>query len=229
MGIVYPMEPTAEPRQRPLRRDAERNRQRVLRAAAEVFRERGLDATLDDVARRAGVGVGTVYRRFPDKEILVGELFQERIDALVAAAEKACDARDPWDGFLSYLEYVATTMAEDAGLRQMLLFATYGRDRVACLREQVRPAVVRLVTRAQQAGALRADFSATDVPMLAAMLATAAEYAAPVQPGLWRRYLALLLDGLRPDRATPLPLAALTPDEMEQVVRAHCGREATRR
>jgi AcrR family transcriptional regulator len=223
------MTPIAEPTGRSLRRDAERNRQRILRAAAEVFRERGLDATLDDVAHRAGVGVGTVYRRFSDKETLVAQLFQERIDELVSMAEKACEADDPWSGFLCYLEYVASTMAGDLGLRQMLLFATYGRDRVACLREQVRPVVDRLVTRAQEAGALRADFSATDVPMLTAMLATVAEYAAPVQPGLWRRYQALILDGLRPDGATPLAPPALTPMEMELVVRAHSSREATRR
>src|SRR6266566_2146364 len=74
---------------RPLRRDAERNRQRILRAAAEVFTERGLQATLDDVARRAGVGVGTVYRRFPDKEALVEALFTERLDALAGFAELA--------------------------------------------------------------------------------------------------------------------------------------------
>ena len=225
------MAPTAEPTERPLRRDAERNRQRILGAAAEVFSERGLDATLDDVARRAGVGVATVYRRFPDKESLVGELFQDRISTLVSAAEEACKAEDPWDGLLSYLEYLTTTMAGDLGLRQMLLFATYGRDRVTCVRERMRPVVARLVARAQATGQLRDDFSATDVPMLMIMLATAAEYAAPVQPAAWRRYLALILDGLRParDAASPLPLPALTPDEMEQILRTHSNREATRR
>src|SRR5580692_7177997 len=84
--------------ERPLRRDAERNRQRILAAAAAVFTERGLDATLDEVARAAGVGVGTVYRRFPDKETLVSELFRDRIDALVTVAEEACAAADPWHG-----------------------------------------------------------------------------------------------------------------------------------
>ena len=72
--------------ERPLRKDAERNRQRILAAAAEVFTERGLEATLDDVARHAGVGVGTVYRRFPDKAALADALFEERIDALVELA-----------------------------------------------------------------------------------------------------------------------------------------------
>ena len=159
---------------RPLRRDAQRNRQRILRAAAEVFGERGLDATLDDVAHRAGVGVGTVYRRFPDKESLVGELFQDRIDAMVAVAEEACAADDPWAA-VSYLERMGETMAGDLGLRQMLLFATYGRDRFAYARERMRPVVARLIARAQAAGTVREDLSATDVPMIVCMLATAAE------------------------------------------------------
>src|ERR1700730_5924231 len=93
---------------RPLRRDAERNRQRILAAAAEVFTERGLDATLDDVARAAGVGVGTVYRRFPDKDSLVSELFRDRIDALVTVAEEACESADPWRGLVDFLEYIAS-------------------------------------------------------------------------------------------------------------------------
>ena len=102
--------------ERPLRRDAERNRQRILHAAAEVFTQRGLDATLDDVAREAGVGVGTVYRRFPDKESLVAELFADRIDAMVGVAEQALAAPDPWQALVSYLEYAAETMASSIGM-----------------------------------------------------------------------------------------------------------------
>jgi AcrR family transcriptional regulator len=215
---------------RPLRRDAERNRQRILRAAAEVFTQRGLDATLDDVARQAGVGVGTVYRRFPDKESLVAELFQDRIDAIVSVAEQACAAPDPWQALVSYLEYTAASMAGDLGLRQLMMFATYGKDRVAYAREQLRPIVGKLVERAQAAGALREDFRTTDVPMIAFMLASAAEYASPVQPDLWRRYLALAVDSLRPSRdgMSELPVPALTPEEMEKSMRAHGQRTSAR-
>jgi AcrR family transcriptional regulator len=215
--------------ERPLRRDAERNRQRILTAAAEVFTQRGLDATLDDVARQAGVGVGTVYRRFPDKESLVGELFQDRIDAMVAVAEDACAAPDPWHALVSFLEYAAASMAGDLGLRQMMMFATYGKDRVAYAREQMRPVVGKLVERAQAAGALRPDFSATDVPLIAFMLASAAEYA--VQPEVWRRYLAMIIDGMRPSRddVSELPVCALSPEEMEQSMRIHAGRPPARR
>src|ERR1700728_817854 len=89
---------------RTLRKDAERNRQRILEAAAEVFTDRGLEATLDDVARHAGVGVGTVYRRFPDKASLADALFDERIDALVAMAKHAQEQPDAWAGLVSFLE-----------------------------------------------------------------------------------------------------------------------------
>src|SRR5215472_4279290 len=89
---------------RPLRRDAERNRQRILEAAAEVFTERGFAATLDEVARRAGVGVGTVYRRFPDKASLADALFTDRIDALVQLAERAQGEPDAWAGLTGFME-----------------------------------------------------------------------------------------------------------------------------
>jgi AcrR family transcriptional regulator len=206
---------------RPLRRDAERNRQRILAAAAQVFTERGLDATLDEVARTAGVGVGTVYRRFPDKEALVAALFRDRIDNLVTVAETACAAADPWQAVVSYLEYAAAAMAGDTGLRQLMMFGTYDRDQVCYARDRMRPVISRLVQRAQAAGDLRADFEATDVKMIAFMLASLAEYAADVTPDVWRRYLAMLVDGLRPSRgdASPLPVPAPTVRELGELMR----------
>ncbi|MGH3170330.1 MAG: TetR/AcrR family transcriptional regulator, partial [Trebonia sp.] len=215
---------------RPLRSDAARNRQRILHAAAEVFTERGLDATLDDVARRAGVGVGTVYRRFPDKESLVETLFTGRIDEMVAAARKACASPDPWDGLVAYLEYAAAALAGDAGLRQMVMFATYGGDRVAYAREQLRPVIDELVTRAQEAGDLREDFRPTDVPLIAYMLASAAEYAGAVEPDLWRRYLAMIIDSLRPARegTAALPVAALSLEDFARATGTRGGRPSAR-
>ena len=197
--------------QRPLRRDAERNRQRILAAAAQVFTDRGLDATLDDVARAAGVGVGTVYRRFPDKEALIAALFRARIDNLVTVAEDACAAADPWQAVVSYLEYAAAAMAGDTGLRQLMMFGTYDRDQVCYARDRMRPVITRLVERAQASGDLRGDFEATDVKMIAFMLASLAEYAAAVTPDVWRRYLAMLIDGLRPSRADACPRSRCPP------------------
>src|SRR6516225_5118044 len=192
---------TAVPDARPLRRDAERNRVRILRAAADVFTEKGLRATLDDVADRAGVGVGTVYRRFPDKEALVEALFTERLDAVVGFAERALAEPDPWAGLVSFLEQAAGLIAGDRGLRQILMFASYGRDRVDQARARMLPVVTAMVERAQRAGAVRADLRPTDIPLIEFMLGWAAEYAAGVRPEIWRRYLALMLDALRPERA----------------------------
>jgi AcrR family transcriptional regulator len=207
--------------ERPLRRDAERNRQRILAAAAAVFTERGLDATLDEIARAAGVGVGTVYRRFPDKESLVTGLFRERMDALVTVAETACTAADPWQGLVSYLEYAAASMAADQGLRQLMMFGTYDRDEVCYARDRMRPVITRLVERAQASGDLRPDFAFTDVKLIAFMLGSVAEYAAGVAPEVWRRYLTMLLDGLRParDSLSPLPGPPLTSDELADLMR----------
>ena len=206
---------------RPLRRDAERNRQRILKAASEVFNERGLEVSLDEIARYAGVGVGTVYRRFRTKEELVEALFKERIDSVAALAEEALRAPDPWSGLVSFMEQMTEMMAGDLGLRQMLMFATYGQDRVAYARQRNAPLVEQMVERAQAAGQLRADLRQTDIPFIVFVLAEATQLAHGASPGIWRRYLALILDGMRPGREglTPLPVAALLPGEMEKSMR----------
>jgi AcrR family transcriptional regulator len=211
----------AENGPRPLRRDAERNRQRILEAATEVFNQRGLDVSLDEIARHAGVGVGTVYRRFRTKEELVEALFMTRLSTVAAIAEQALEAPDPWAGLVFFMERMAETMAGDLGLRQILMFATYGRDLVAVAREQNAPLVERLVERAQAAGQLRSDLRQTDIIFTVFMLTEATELAQAASPGIWRRYLTLILDGMRPARegVTPLPVAALLPGELEKSMR----------
>jgi len=206
---------------RRLRRDAERNRQRILEAASDVFNERGLDVSLDEIARHAGVGVGTVYRRFQTKEELIEALFMDRLDAVAAIADEAYAASDPWRGLVSFMERMAEIMAGDLGLRQMLMYATYGRDLVAVARQRNEPLIGRLVQRAQAAGQLRADIQQTDIPFIVFILTEAAHLAYAASPGIWRRYLTLILDGMQPGRedVTPLPVAAMRPDEMEKGMR----------
>ena len=210
------------PAPRPLRRDAERNRQRILRAASEVFTTRGLQVSLDDVAQHAGVGVGTVYRRFPDKESLVEALFEERIQAMAALAEKALAEPDSWTGLVTFLETACTELATDHGLREILMFASYGRDRVQRGKARMQPLVTQLVQRAQRDGQVRQDLRPTDIIFIEFMLSSAAGYAEPVQPELWRRYLALITGAL--GRAweghTPLPEPALEPHQMLEVMRS---------
>jgi len=203
-----------------LRADAERNRQRILAAAAELFTERGLEPSLDDVARHAGVGVGTVYRRFPDKASLADALFDERIDALVALAEQAQAEPDAWAALVSFLERSAEILVSNRGLRQILMYAAHGHERGVCARDRMRPAIESLVKRAQADGQLRADLGATDIPMIEFMVAAVAEYAWQVRPAVWRRYLALILDSLRPGSAPgrPLPEPGLSPGEMAEVM-----------
>jgi AcrR family transcriptional regulator len=206
---------------RPLRRDAERNRQRILKAAAKVFNERGLDVSLDEIARYAGVGVGTVYRRFRTKEELVEALFLDRLDSVAAIACEAFEAPDPWSGLVSFMERMAEMMAGDLGLRQMLMFATYGQDLVAVARQRNAPLVQRLVERAQAAGQVRTDLRQTDIMLIIFMMTEATQLAQAANPVIWRRYLTLILDGMRPERegVTPLPVAALLPEEMENSMR----------
>jgi AcrR family transcriptional regulator len=216
----------ADPREssapRPLRRDAERNRQLILRAAAEVFTTRGLQASLDDVARHAGVGVGTVYRRFPDKESLAEALFEERIEAIATLAEDALAEPDSWTGLVSFLEGACTQLAADRGLHEIVMYATHGRDRTGRARARMQPLVTALVRRAQQDGQLRADLQPTDMLFIEFMISAAARYAEPVNPEIWRRYFTLITDALRPARAatTPLPEPALEPNEMAVVMRS---------
>ena len=211
---------------RPLRRDAERNRQRILKAASEVFNERGLEVSLDEIARYAGVGVGTVYRRFRTKQELVEALFMDRLDMVAAIADEALETPDPWSGLVCFMERMAEVMASDLGLRQMLMFATYGRDRVDYARLRNAPLMEKLLTRAQASGQVRPDLKMTDIPFLVFVLTEAAAIGRHARPDIWRRYLALVLDGMRPGRegCTPLPVPALLPDEMVNAMRQHAPR-----
>jgi AcrR family transcriptional regulator len=198
---------------RPLRRDAERNRQRILAAAQELFAERGLDVTLDDIAHHAGLGVGTVYRRFPSREHLVEVLFEQRIDELAAHADDALIQADSWQGLVDFLTHAAEAMAVNRGLHEVMVSSAYGHDRTASARERLTPTVSRLIARAQADGHLRPDFDTGDLVIVHVMLGAVAEYSQHVQPRLWRRYLALLLDGLRTERDTPSPLPEPALDE----------------
>src|SRR4051794_32283466 len=106
---------------RPLRRDAERNRQRILQTAEQVFADRGLDVSLDEIAQQADVGVGTVYRRFPTKEALVEALFVRRLREVVGVGREALADPDPWRGLVTFIERASDLLANDRGLREVML------------------------------------------------------------------------------------------------------------
>jgi AcrR family transcriptional regulator len=212
----------AAPVPRPLRRDAELNRRRIMEAARLVFAERGLEATLDEVARQAGVGVGTVYRRFPDKEALVDALFEESFGQVVTLAERALELPDAWEGVIVLLTELAETQAADRGLRDIMLSESYGHDRVAQMRDRIKPLLERMVERAQQQGGLRADLRAGDLPAILMMISVTVEFGGEARPDLWRRYLTLLLDGIcaHRDGPTALPESELEDEDMPEAMRA---------
>jgi AcrR family transcriptional regulator len=212
--------PTAS--DRPLRRDAERNRLRILAAAREAFAEEGLSVTLDEIARRAGVGVGTVYRRFPDKEQLIDALFIDRMEEFRALAEECMTAEDPWEGLVTFLERATEQHACDRGFKEVALSGTHGLARVARARQLMFPIVNKLVERAQADGSLRPDVATTDMPLLQLMLGSLSECTRDVDPEVWRRFLGIITDGLRTSRSQPSGLqhGALTPEQTQSTMRS---------
>ena len=195
---------------RPLRADAERNRARILLAAAEIFAERGLDVSLDDIAARAGVGVGTVYRRFPDKDALIDALFEEKIDRAVALAEAALEVEDPWEGFTSFMRGMCRMQAGDRGFKDALLARDRGRERVAAARERIAPLAMKLLARAQKAGAVRSDLGPFDVPMLNLCVSLIADRTRDIAPDYWERVLTIIIDGISAKGpTTPMPVEPL--------------------
>ncbi|MFJ2863954.1 TetR/AcrR family transcriptional regulator [Kitasatospora sp. NPDC087314] len=203
---------------RRLRRDAEANRQRTLQAAREVFAERGLGVNLDDIARHAGVGVATSYRLFGNKQALINELFEERVEALTMAAEQALASDDPWDGVVGLLTMALEQMAADRGLREVVFSEVGGRPLVAQARRRFVPAAEAVIRRAQDAGLLRPDLATTDMQLVFYMLSCVIQHTQPVSSTVWRRQLTIVLDGLRVRPGlTDMPVVALTAAEEEQV------------
>ncbi|HEX4035462.1 MAG TPA: helix-turn-helix domain-containing protein [Solirubrobacteraceae bacterium] len=197
---------------RPLRADAERNRRRVMDAARELFAQRGLEVTLNDIARHAGVGVGTVYRRFPDKDALIEALFEERVAEIVAIARGGLEASDPWEGFTGAITSILALQESDRALKELMLSSEERRERVNRIRALMAPIVAQLITRARDAGQLRADVVPQDFPLLQIMLGAVIDVEHDHAPGLWRRYLEMMLQGMRATPAAPAPLSVDAPD-----------------
>lgn len=178
-----------------LRADAERNRTALLAAAREVFGEQGLDASLDEIARRARVGNATLYRRFPSRRDLIAEVFAGQMSDYVDLADQALHEPDPWTAFVGYLSRLFEMQATDRGLAELLVSTGFDDDdRLSALRTAAQRGAEEVIARAQQAGALRPDFTRVDLSIL--MRANAGVVAHGPFPNAWKRQLALLLDGI---------------------------------
>ncbi len=210
----HPSEAKLRGKARPRRADAERNRARILAAASELFAERGLDASMPDLAERAGVGVGTVYRAFPDKDHLLGAVMSERLRWLACEIETAAQADDPWVGFTDVIWKGAALHVKDRAFHQCMRAALEFPE-VREARARTLDAFQRLIERAQAAGSMRPDVVAEDIPMLLAGVGLSRA----AGPGAaWERHLAVVIDGLRAEGAHPLPRRPLSRGRLDAIV-----------
>ena len=199
-------DPSAAAR-RPLRADAQRNRRRIVKAARDVFAEQGLDAPLNEVARRAKVGIATLYRRFPTREDLIADAFAERMSAYVAAIEEALADPDPWHGFCAYIERVCAMQAADHGFTEVLTLTFPTATAFEAKRSAAHRGFTALIARAKDAGRLRADFSPEDLVLLLMANAGVVAATADAAPHAWRRLVAYMTQAFAADHAGPLPSA----------------------
>jgi AcrR family transcriptional regulator len=195
---------TSEDRARPLRADAARNRKRILDAAERVLASQGLSAPIDDIARAAGVGIGTIYRHFPTKEALYEAIVVNRVQRLLDEAHSRADWADPGAAFYGFLTHWVDHSTEHKALVEGLMQSGIDlKAATAEIKQQLHVATEVLLVRAQQAGAVRDDVGIDDVMSLTAGACHAVVYAA-FDPDLRRRTIAIMCDGLRPtDRRLP--------------------------
>ena len=179
------------------------NRERLLAAARELFAEQGFEVTLDDIARHAGVGVGTAYRRFANKGELLDALFAEQTVELAAAADAGLADPDPWHGLVSYLERSLALQLRDKGLAQIVSGDRISVEQHDWNREVMAPKNRALVARARDAGMLRDDVTGTDLTFIQVGLNAIMTRSRHAHPDLYRRYL--LPDAGRPPRGTRQP------------------------
>jgi AcrR family transcriptional regulator len=191
-----------------LRRDAAANRERILETAGRLFADQGLETSMDEVARAAGVGAGTLYRRFPTKEVLVDAILGDGLERFRGFVQAALREDDAFAGLGLFLERSLGLQLENRALLELLRHRLHHEPQLAEARQRIRPLLSELVARGQAQGALRDDLVAADVLVLLWALGRVVESTGLHAPDLWRRYLALALDGLRPAAATPLPQAA---------------------
>jgi AcrR family transcriptional regulator len=189
---------------RPLRADAARNAERILRAAGEAYSELGPEAPVEAIARRAGVGERTLYRRFPTKADLISAALEQSIaEDLTPAIEGARRATDPLQGLAQLIEAAISLGARE---HHLLTAARRAGSLTMDISTPMYDVLTELADRAQEAGLVRADLVADDLPRLIAMLYSVLSTMDSTGDG-WRRYVALILDAITVNDARPLPPA----------------------
>jgi AcrR family transcriptional regulator len=213
-------------RQRQPRSDAARNRAALLSAAQALYAERGIDVSLEQIARSAGVGIGTLYRNFPrGKEQLVSEALVEQVSRYVEAARRALAIPDPWEGFATFVTDICAMQEGDAGFSDLLATVLPADATIEELRHQANTMAIELMDRAKASGALRPEVVGEDLLLLLVANAAVLSVTRLDAPAASRRVVALFLDAVRTDEpATALP----DPPTSAEMYRAMTRMAATR-
>ncbi|CAN5566825.1 TetR/AcrR family transcriptional regulator [soil metagenome] len=199
---------------RPLRRDAREHREKLLTAAQREFAARGVDASLEKIARDAGVAIGTLYRHFPTRLDLLMAAFQPRLREFLDGATKALEMDDPWEGFAYYLENLFRVQAGDRGFNDFLSRRFTDNAETERIHDQMCLQIGDVLARAQEAGAARPDITQADIVNLIWSLGPIIDATGATAPNAWRRYLHLMLDAYRAERAHPLPEPPMTDQQL---------------
>ena len=206
--------PSAPTPERPLRRDAQRTRAKILVAAADLFAKRGLDVSYDEIARAAGVGVGTVYRRFPDRDGLIDALFADKVAHMLAIVQSAIEIDDPWQAIDSFFHTFVASLVRDRGLVEVLANSGLGEEHVDELRRAMGDEVSQLLSRARDAGVVRDDLELIDLVLMAHLIS---RFSVRSGEEVWRRYATLFLQAIRPGAGQDLPGPIPTIDMFEEI------------
>jgi len=216
---------TAPPRRQ--RADAERNRRALIDAAIEVFGERGLDATVSEIARRAGVGQGTAFRHFPSKEHLIAATVNDLLERLTARAVELLDEPDPLLALREMLYTGSELMVSNHGFKDATANSPVLEDpQVQASHERLLEVTGRLLSRAQTAGHIRPDVTSEDIPVLLCAIGATDVPRRVGQPALWERYFEIVFAGLCAQPAVALAATAPTQDELRQLKAPRAGRAA---
>jgi AcrR family transcriptional regulator len=201
------------------RRDARRNHALLVSAARAVFAELGIDASVDAIVARAGVGIGTLYRHFPTREALVDAIVGERTGEIVGLVEDALRCDDPARGLRQLLEQMVTLQRGDRVLKELLMRYAPSEELVGEVHARIEELSEQLLERAREQGVLRADFTLADLTVLVWSLRPILDATSDIAPDAWRRHLDFVLDGLRPQAATPSRIPPLTPGQLAEAMR----------
>ena len=200
--------------QAPRRRDAQESRKKLVAAAQREFAVRGVDASLERVARDAGVAIGTLYRHFPTRLDLLMAAFEPRLQEFLDGAGVALEIDDPWEAFVNYLENLFRVQAGDRGFNDFLSRRFPANAEIERIHDVMCEQIELVLTRAQHAGKARPDIALADIVNLIWSNGRIMDATSATAPNAWRRHLYLMLDAYRVERAHPLPEPAMTDEQL---------------